>query len=398
MAEFTLNRFADVHSAFCHPALRQSLYDAGEVIMKDVLLTLHGATHKTRRHLELRLFRRDYARYYESEVFPATVTPVLEPRVAAGEMDLVDFGYRVTMNLTADFAGIDRQENSDEETDRLLRIVKTFSEGATIVHTDRDPNDVIDEVMAARSDFQHFLWPSWQRRERLIEQFNQGQLAEDALPRDVLTVLLRNQDKINLPIDTIEREIAFYLQAGSHSTANSMVHAIHEIFTWSDEFAELPDDPLLLQKCVHESMRLHPASPVAWRTPTEDLNLANNLSVTPKDLLILDLQAANRDTDVFGDDAHLFNPNRSVSHPRTELYGLTFGTGVHMCTGRDLDGGVASNADTDADSHQYGIVCQLISTLLRHGMTPHPEKTPGKDMNTIRDNWGFYPISFGRPS
>ena len=36
-----------------------------------------------------------------------------------------------------------------------------------------------------------------------------------------------NEDDINLDDDV--KKIAFYLQAGSHSTANSMTHTFHEI-------------------------------------------------------------------------------------------------------------------------------------------------------------------------
>lgn len=395
MAQTTLSRFKDVHAALCNPRLRQSLYDAGEVIMKDVLLTLHGEEHKVRRHLELRLFRRNYAHHYESNVFPKTLSWVLDPLVTRGEADLVDFGYRVTMNLTADFAGVDRPAKTSEETDRLLAIVKTFSEGATLVHSDRDANEVIAEVEKAQAAFREFLEPSWSRRQKLIDRFISGDIDEEALPRDVLTVLLRNQDSVELTDELIEREIAFYLQAGSHSTANSMVHAVNEIFSWTDDPMALLNDPLLLQKCVHESMRLHPASPVAWRTPTEPITVASR-DITPDDLLILDLHAANRDPDIFGEDAEEFDPHRSVPDVKTELYGLTFGTGVHMCTGRDLDGGVASRPDTDEKTHQYGIVCMVIKTLLEHRMIPHRSRKPTLDQNTVRNSWGIYPIQFER--
>jgi cytochrome P450 len=394
VTEHRLTRFNDVHAALCNPALRQSLYDAGEVIMKDVLLTLHGDAHKKRRHLELRLFRRNFAYEYETRIFPVTLDSVLTPLLAKGEADLVEFGYRITMNLTADFAGIDRPKNDDAETNKLLSIVKTFSEGATIAHTDRNPDDVIAEVRDALATFQDFLKPSWQRRQSLIDAYNHDDLPESELPRDVLTVLLRNQDNIELPLDVITREIAFYLQAGSHSTANSMVHAVHEIFSWSENPKSLLDNPLLLQRCVHESMRLHPASPVALRTPTIDTAITSELSATPDDLLILDLSAANRDPSIFGEDAEVFNPHRTLNRSKTSLYGLTFGTGVHMCTGRDLDGGVASQATTDPDTHQYGIVCRLITALLEQAMTPHRTRSPAKDTNTQRDNWGLYPIEF----
>lgn len=392
MAQITFNRFDDVHEAFCHPGLRQSLYDAGDQIMNSVLLTLHGEAHKTRRHLELRLFQRNYAHHYETTVFPATLSRFLSPLAESGQADLVDFGYRVTMNLTADFAGIDRPQGTDAETAALLSIVKTFSEGATVVHTDRNPETVMAEVRDAMQDFKAFLEPSWRRRQNLIDRYVRGEITEDELPRDVLTVLLRNQDRVELTEDIIEREIAFYLQAGSHSTANQMVHAIHEILCWSDQPGKLLDNPLLLQRCVHESMRLHPASPVAWRTPTEDTSFTNGTQLTPDDLLILDLQAANRDPEVFGDQADRFNPLRKVRHRRAELYGLTFGTGVHMCTGRDLDGGVAAKPDTNPETHQYGIVGKLIEALLQRGMKKDPDRPPVRDAHTTRNNWGYYPV------
>ena len=107
---------------------------------------------------------------------------------------------------------------------------------------------------------------------KILSQLVSGEITEDDLPRDVLTVLLRNEDKIEMPPDVLRREMAFYLQAGSHSTSNSLAHGIHEIFLWCaqqpERWQKVETDRLFLQRCVHESLRLHPASPVAWRRPT----------------------------------------------------------------------------------------------------------------------------------
>ena len=67
-----------------------------------------------------------------------------------------------------------------------------------------------------------------------------------------------------------------------------------------------------------------------------------------------------------------------------------------MCTGRDLDGGVASHPDTDKNTHQYGIVCMLIKTLLEHKMMPHKTRKPTLDLYTLRNIWGTYPVQFGQ--
>ena len=102
MAQVTLSTYQQAFEAFCNPGLRQAMYDAGGVVMDDVLLTLHGERHRQRRHLALRVFRREFLRRYENEIFPRTLEATLAPMLARGRADLVDLRYRVTMNLTAD--------------------------------------------------------------------------------------------------------------------------------------------------------------------------------------------------------------------------------------------------------------------------------------------------------
>ena len=401
MSTITLNRIPDALAALKNENLAQSLYDEGRVIMDGTLLVLHGDAHRTRRMLELRVFRRSFFRYYEAEVFPRALAELLGPTVAAGGCDLVEFGYRITMNLTADFAGVDRPTRSVAETAALLALVMTFSEGATLVHSTRNKDQVRAEVRAALEEFDgKFLQPSIAHRERLIAQLARGEIDEDALPRDVLTVLLRNEDRLELPPDLLRREIAFYLQAGSHSTANSTVHALHNIFKWCEahpeDRARMVDDPLFLQRCVHESLRLHPASPVAWRKPLCPVQLANGANAGTDDRVEIDLWTANRSKDVFGADADVFNPHRTVA-PGNEPFGLTFGTGVHTCLGRDLDGGLVPKGTVDPATHAYGIVTMLVRALLDAGATPNPADPPQMATHTARPNWGRYPILFRRP-
>jgi cytochrome P450 len=400
MNELRVDSYQDAYAALCEPALRQSLYDAGAVIMDSVLLTLHGAAHKARRQLELRVFRRELLMEYERDAFPATLQRTLVPFVAAGRADLVDFGYRVTMNLTADFAGIDRPLGTPAETLKLLELVRTFSEGATLVHSTRNHAEVRAEVEAALGRFvDEFLAPSIERRRELLER---GELPERL---DVLTVLLANEDRIDLSDEVLVREIGFYLQAGAHSTANSMVHAVDELFSWlarSPADAEkrmdrVRGEPGFLQRCVHESLRLHPASPVAWRTPVEPVTLRDGRRLEPGDRLVIDLARANCDRLVFGEDASTFNPDRSINGrvPGRKAYpfGLTFGTGVHLCPGRDLDGGIAR--DTASGTRMRGIVTMLVETLLGHGARRDPDTPPIRDQTTQRSNWAQYPVLLG---
>jgi cytochrome P450 len=398
MKEHHVDSYAGAVEALRHPQLVQALYDAGAVVMHKVLLTLDGDEHRARRMLENRVFRKEFLAYYEREVFPATLTATLAPYLQARRMDLIDFGRRVTMNLTADFAGIDRPEGSANETQALFDLVKTFSEGATLVHSKRIHTEVEEEVRAALIILDaRFLRPSIQRRQDLIARFSRGGMSEDDLPRDILTVLLRNEDKVELPPDVLLREMAFYLQAGSHSTSNSLAHALHEVFLWCtkhpEDWQKVVDDRLFLQRCVHESLRLHPASPVAWRRPTCPFSMQGGEQLNDKDRVVIDLAAANRDQAIFGADANEFNPDRSI--PRGYFpFGLTFSSGVHTCLGRDLDGGVVAKPDTDPAKHQYGLISLLITALLNAGVRPDPVNPPVPDIHTQRPNWGSYPVVF----
>ena len=399
MNKFKTSDYNTIKSALVNRNLKQALYDKGKVIMDGVLLTLHGDEHRKRRKLEHKIFQRNFFKYYEHELFPKTLNETIQPFLKKGTADLLDFGYRITMNLTADFAGIDRQKKSPKETEDLLSLVKIFSQGATLVHSKRPHDEVNKEVLVALDKFERkFLLPSKVRRQKLIEKFKNNEIAKSELPRDVLTILLLNEDEINLSEDLIKREIAFYLQAGSHSTANSMTHALHEIFIWGennpDEFEIIKNDTLFLQRCVHESMRLHPASPVAWRKSECPVVLDNNIQLNKDDLIIMDLHKANQDKEIFGNDSDIFNPHRII--PKNQfLWGLTFGIGLHMCFGRDLDGGVVSNENTDPNNHQYGIVTLLVKKILDEKGLPDSKNKPKVDINTERPNWGSYPIIFG---
>ena len=382
--------------------LRQALYDEGAVIMADVLLVLHGAAHRARRGLELRVFRRDFSRYYEQDVFPATLAQTIAPYERQGHADLMELGYAVTLNLTADFAGIDRPRRDADETESLRRLVMVFSEGATLVHSTRDRNVVRDEVRAALAEFDTlFYQPALARRRVLLARFAAREIGEDALPRDVLTVLLQNEDRVELSPDLMMREIAFYLQAGSHSTANATTHAFHDVTAWCAahpaDAARIATDRLFLQRSVHESLRLHPASPVAWRRPVCPVSLVGGAQADSGDRVVVDLAAANRDSSVFGPDAGDFNPHRSLPEGIAP-WGLTFGVGVHTCLGRDLDGGLLPRADTDPATHQYGIVPLLVAALLDRQARPDPSKPALRADHTERPNWGCYPILLQAPS
>ena len=169
---------------------------------------------------------------------------------------------------------------------------------------------------------------------------------------------------------------------------------MHEILTWCEHDAtrreRILSDRRLLQRCVHEALRLHPASPVSRRS-TEALELAGH-RLQPGDLVCIHLEAANRDPLIFGDDANDFRPTRDL--PRgVRPFGLSFGFGIHACLGRDLDGGVVPNARTRPEEMQMGIVALIIEKLLINGARWIEGQPPEPDADTARNNFSVYPIA-----
>lgn len=375
--------------------LRQALYDEGAVLMEKALVNLHGDEHRARRLTESRVFRRDYFRFYEHEVFPTTLAQTLDPFLAAGRLDVVDFGYRVMANLTVDFAGIDRPARTTAETATLVELLRTLGLAATLFHAKGDREAIRAKVRTGIERFDELYFaPSYARRIELLAQVRAGTLHEDALPRDVLMMLIRNDDGIELTRDVLLREMAFFALAGAHTSIHTLSHAMHEILTWCTTHPSdrtlMEEDPFFLQRCVHESMRMHPSSPIALRRSMCPMNLALVGNVEAGDEVTIDLFNANRDTTVFGDDAGVFNPHRSVA--RGELVGLSFGLGMHACLGRNLAAGVVAKAGTDPARHHYGTVTRIVRTLFDHDAHLDPKDPPRRDTTTNRIMWAYYPV------
>ena len=393
MTEHIFNNYNDAVNALRIKDLKQSLYDDGEVIMDQVLVCLHGEEHKKRRKLENKIFTREVFKYYENEVFPRTINETLEPYKEHGKMDLVDYGFRVLLNLTADFSGVDRPEKTKKETETLLGLLKIFASGATLHHSTRDHEEVKNEVRDALKSFdEQFLKPSIERRKNLIKK-----QAYEELPSDILTVLLVNEDDLNLPYEVLQREIAFYLLAGAQTSIHSLVHVFHEIHEWIKnnplKKIKLKDDPIFVQKCFLESTRLHPSSPIALRKPVCPVKLPDDKEANLGDSVVIDLYNSNRDKKIFGEDADKFNPYREPPSGQN-LYGLSFGLGMHSCIGRNLAAGVNSKPDTDPNNHHYGTVTMILRELISRDAIPDPNNKPRMDDKTKRPNWGYYPIIF----
>ncbi len=396
----TITSQEEALQAYRSKDLRQALYDAGEVVMGDVLVNLHGDDHRARRRLENRLFRKDTHTYYEKTLFPAIIDATLAPYVADDHAELVSLSHQMMMNLAALTAGVDRPQGTPEETFHLYSYLMTFIEGATLAHYTGDKEAKRAEVVDALARFDtEFLMPSIHRRRLAVAAVDAGEIDESDLPRDVLTVLIRNQDNLELPSDVVLRETAFFLLAGAHTSATAYVRTAHNIFLWLSDHPEdeelIHADTRFVQRCMHETIRLQPSSPVGMRWALNDVILPSGRAFPSGSKVVIDLLSVNRDTEVWGSDAAEFNPRRPIPNGLMP-WGLSFGSGMHACIGQDLAGGVlCENQAPDTTEHLYGLVPVAVQALFDRGARPDPEDPPFIDPSNVRQYWGTYSVRFG---
>ena len=394
---YTISDFKTAGETLRVNDLRQALYDAGAILMDKVLVNLHGKEHQMRRKVEAKILRPNFYRWYETEVFKKTLDETITPYLKEGKADLVDLSYRILLNLTADFSGIDRPNKSVAETERILSMLRTFGKAATLGQAKGDKDAISNEINDSIEAFNNeFYKPSKQKRLEYLNRFKLGEISESDVPKDVLTELLKNQGKLGLSDDIILKETAFYLLAGAFTSIHTLTHAMHELFErMKDPTQEnrLMKEPIYLQRCIHESMRLHPSSPTAMRRPTCPYQTNDGKTLNNSDTLVINLMEANRDVSVFGLDAKEHNPERNLPSG-VPPYGLSFGKGMHACIGVNLAAGIIPKEDTDPLTHQYGIITLTAKKLLEYGAAPNKNKPGVVDRSTVRNNWSSYPILF----
>lgn len=395
----TISTFEEAKDVYRQKDLRQALYDEGAVVMEGVLVNLHGSEHRQRRRVENRIFRRDTFDHYERNLFPAVTDKTVAPYVAAGSVDLVHLGHELMLNLAAVTAGVDRPLGTPEETQRLYDYMQWFIKGATLSHSTEDKATVSERIRQALEEWDHeFLAPSIERRRHALAQLDAGELTEADLPRDILTTLLRHSDELPMEHFELRREIAFFLLAGAHTSATAFVRSIDHILGWveknPDGASRISEDPLFVQRCVHETVRLNPSSPTGLRWALTPVRLKSGVEIPEGAQVTIDLQAVNRDPDVFGDRAGDFDPERTLP-PGVGPFGLSFAAGMHVCIGQDLAAGIVPRAQADPNEHLFGLVPGAVQHMFRHGVRRDPDNAPQKDAETKRPYWGTYPALLG---
>ena len=406
LSEFTativFDHYPDIRAALFDANLSRSFdtrsYDQGN-IRDGVVSISHGATHRARRRIENTQFRADVLRLYERELFPRVMNELLDTLIDRERVDLFQVGELLSVVLAARRAGIDHDASIDQLR-ALVHHVDVLSQGSAILDA-KDPDRVRVLVRQTYAELERdFVGPSRAARQRLIDRVRAGELAESELPQDILTVLLLHAADPALALDDgrIVREVATYLQGGTHTSAQTLVNCFDLIFAGEDRqavVARIAADLGYAQRVVQETLRLRPTTPKMKRRAEADTEVGGVR--IPKDAqVVLDVTSGNRDA-LFGPRPDAFDPDRAVD-PSVARWGLSFGAGAHQCPGRSVGAGFPVPGGFEVeDDHVYGLVALELQAVAGRGIAPDPDATPERDLRTERfTRWLRYPVRFVR--
>ena len=395
-----------------YEAIRQALFDANLSrsfdkrsyhdgnIRDGVVSIAHGPMQRARRRVENSQFRADQMKLYERELFPRVMSDLLDTLIDGEFVDIFTVGELLSVVLAARRAGLDHEPGNLDQIRQLVRHVDAFSQGSAILDA-RDPESIRQLVYETYEEFERdFVRPSWQRRAALIEAQPSEQLGSESLPHDILTVLLLHRDDPALELDDdgrVVREVATYLQGGTHTSAQTLTNALDLLFEMEAGTPGIIDraavDLPFAQRVVHETLRLRPTTPKIKRRAEADTVIAG--VAVPKDaMVILDAAAAHRDPAIFGPNPDDFDPDRELD-PAIPRWGLAFGAGSHQCPGRTVAGGFPVPTGETDDEHLFGLVALEIQAVASRGVRPDPTREPERDLRTDRHTrWLHYPVRF----
>ncbi|KAH9922092.1 cytochrome P450 [Fomitopsis serialis] len=198
--------------------------------------------------------------------------------------------------------------------------------------------------------------------------------------RDVMSIIVRantsENEKTKLADDEMIAQMRTIMLAGQETGSNTLSFALYELarnphyqerlrveirtmeqairerngitFTASD-FDGMP----FLQAFVREVLRYHPAVPHNYRQAAKDDviplskpirtlsgKIVDEIPIPKGTRVTLSLAAYNREKDIWGEDAHVFNPERFLNFsgkrgPTVGVFAniLTFSGGIHACIG-----------------------------------------------------------------
>ena len=146
---------------------------------------------------------------------------------------------------------------------------------------------------------------------------------------DLVSMLLRNEDTRNMPMEEFYGNLMLLIIGGNDTTRNSISGGVLALNQYPDELPKVQKDRSLIPNMVAEIIRWQ--TPVIYirRTAHEDVELGGK-QIKKGDKVVMWYVSGNRDTDVF-DSPHSLRIDRQNARAH-----LSFGFGIHRCMGNRL--------------------------------------------------------------
>jgi cytochrome P450 len=392
-----LTGYHDCLFAFRSDMFESVLNPGEELFAAGTAARIDGTEHADRRNVLNRLTKRDGHQWFRDRALGPTIPRVLawsaENRGADGVVrtDLVVMARRIQVQLGAGIVGLQDVEDL-QRSDTLIQIMNDIAGAISLQYLRGDRSHILPRALAAKERFrEEFYEPSRAHHERLVSQHEAGELAESELPRDLLTLLVLGADPRWADPEIALREAMITIFGSVETSTMALTLAFDELETWFESHPEdrpLESDPSFLGDAIRESLRLHPAAPSQFRRAREAVELPSGVTVSAGDLIALRGPLANRDVSVYGPDAHVFDPRRQVE-AGIYRYGLTFGSGQHLCFGMPF---VLTGQGYD------GALVQLMSALYAWGARRDPDSPARRHPDLERETFELYPITLTPPS
>lgn len=398
-ADLLLTSYADCEVILTSPDFQTEAFDEWSASFKsDTVIVLNGVPQRSHRRLFAPLFGRSAIFQYEHELLEGSIIRCLEDlkphRSADGlvRADLIVLVRMIVVPILAKVLGL------DDVMPRVARLVELAFPigGATQLGWSNRPAEALAAGLRAKEDFiREFFEPAIKRRRELIAEHDAGRADASSLPHDFITLMLRDTT-VEWDDDLRVKEVLVYLTGGIKTTSRTAAYAVAELSEW---IAEHPEDRPLLQDvafmhaAVADALRLHTSSAGLVRRAVRDVTLPSGRSVGAGQQVVAVTPLANRDRTIFGADADTFNPRRSVP-TGVKPYGLSFGSGRHLCPGQPLVILAGRNEDEHPSDAQ-----RVIVRTLRHcfdaGLRPDPDSEPrvSAEAQPALDS---YPVVFDR--
>lgn len=398
-------RYEDIRDALASPAISRRFdtrpFPEGNT-GDGTVSTAHGEMHRARRRVENTQFRNEPLKHYERELFPDLLTEMLDDLIVEERVDLAPIAPLITVVLAAKRAGLDPDHRDIPRLQQLIDLVDAFSNGlGPGILEMKDPVGARHVVLDALEEFERdVVRPAWLRRVDRIAEHRAAGTLESIAHDDILTVLLAYQDDPALELaddGRIVREVATYLQGGTHSGAQTLMNTLDYLMPLMEQDPSLRDrvldDRLFVSRCIHETIRLRAITPHMKRRAEADTVIGGR-AVKQGTMVILDIRTANLSKELYGPDAADFNPDRRLRDgvPR---WGLSFGFGPHQCPGRSSAVGLPVPVDFQPrEDHLYGLVPLTVQETVRRGVRRDPDRRPVLDDRSERLAFTSFPVVF----